>query len=215
MQDATYYASSINRVDGSALRALGHRDSVRGKQRALALIVGHLNDGCIDAPQFRSLCIKLGCHNKANFTVNMKKDSTLNAERALWTVHTYRGGRGSGRGINGHWCLTQKGAALAAEYIALIDAAIAFINKTVTNTIKIVARAQNCPYCWEPVEDTDRADCSSCPSKAHATCVEEFHAHSDGDCALRLTVTRCYGSYETVAKPETVDTEATVAAEEN
>ncbi len=201
-KDATRYMSAVGRVNRSVLSKLGHRNSVRGRQRALALFLGHQNDGRIDADTLKTLCDALGCYNRANFTQNMKKDGVRNAERALWTDHTYRGSvwsENAGRhvsGIDGSWRLTDKGRELAAEFSAATEAAIDIVAKSIAKSINIKSKAQSCPYCRDVIEDDDRGDCNAigCSSQAHMTCVEEF-IRSEKRCVLSKTTIRCQGHY--------------------
>jgi hypothetical protein len=176
-------------------KSLGHKTSKRGKRRALALLLGHQDgEGRIRVNRFRTACRREGLLETrgdiANFTQDMRKDSTLNADRALWTIQTYRGYH---RELSGYWLLTEKGARLAAEFGALVDTAqaeadavedkrfnaakatyrkqfegkrarLVKMGKLVSNSIKITKKSITCPYCREEMTPeavaTDYAECS-------------------------------------------------------
>jgi hypothetical protein len=205
-RESLRWAEALSKVSASALRALGHQDSRRGKQRAVALLLGHSNGGRIRAYSLRWSLSEQGIFNSANFAQDMTKDSNEPAPRGrgaegLWSCHTYR----SGRGLGGEWRLTERGSALAAEYVRLVDSAVERrievrkeVKETVKRTFVIRAKAARCAYCLETVTAEDRAVCQ-CGSEVHALCLDEFG--SDGRCALRQTTARCGGRYKVIAKP--------------
>jgi len=204
--------ASVSKVDQSALRKLGHRGSVRGRQRALALLLGHRNAGIIEVWSLREACRSNECFNSANFTVNMRKDS----KRGLWTCHTHKS-RGYGRHLRGYWQLTDEGTALAAEYARFIEQAtpesqnltqlrerLIEVKREVANSIVLTAKTARCPFCREDITADDLARCNSCGNEAHALCLEEFRGtgYQAKRCVLSRTAASCYGEYETIAKPE-------------
>jgi len=182
-------ASIISRVnalkakDRTILKSLGHRDSKRGKRRALALLIGNRNGGQIRVSSLRWACQDEDLYttrgDRANFTQDMRKDAT----RGLWTEHTYK----CGRTLSGYWSLTEKGAALAGRYANAVEpsdretlvASINATHKAVANSITITKKAATCPYCREIVTEHDKthdfAECNKgCGVQAHAECIAEF-----------------------------------------
>lgn len=205
-REAVRWAHALGRVNESALRALGHQNSRRAKQRAVALLLGHANSGEIRVWSLRRLLLDLAIYNEPNFAQDMKKDSVegRGADEGLWTIHTYRG-----RGLEGRWRLTKRGEELAAEYARLVDtAAEREVEKriddrkrvalSVSQTFTIRPKAARCPFCRENITDDDKAVCD-CGSAVHATCLDEFEA-SDR-CVLYQTTARCRGHYKVIAKP--------------
>lgn len=206
--------AQLRSVDSSVLHRLGHKDSKRGKRRAMAFLIGHANDGRIDANELRRACIDAGLYvtrgDKANWALDINKD----CKRGLFVKHTYR----SGRSLVGHWQLTERGAALAAEYaraIARADehnariterneailkqrAAIIETHEMVKHTIKVVAKTPRCGLCWEDITDEDQAKCQCCDHQIHATCRASFGQHT---CILG-GIRACYGSYKVISMPE-------------
>lgn len=228
---AIRWGSALARVGQSDLAKLGHQSSRRGRQRAVALIFGHASmvgrgRGYIYVDKLRRILRDLGVYDQANFTQDMKKDSTDPVRGrgldGLWEEHTYNGGRGSGRGVSGYWVLTEKGCKLAADYAAILDRGAAQVQASVKRSFVIKAKAISCPFCREKVTEDDRAICSSaCGSEAHASCLTEFgrpcpYCNDNGDetepndcahcggtrterkvtCALSRTTVQCRGSYK-------------------
>ena len=194
--------SKLAEIDRSVLAKLGHRNSVRGKRRALAFLIGHESGGRIRVYKLRLACTREGIYStrshRANFTQDMRKDTA----RGLWTEHTYR----SGRQLCGYWSLTEKGAELARRYAALVSATPGEQRTRLIETHKVVARsivirpkAASCPFCREAITDDDKAVCSGyaatrerynavtgyyqtvdlsgcgCGNQIHASCLIEFH----------------------------------------
>ena len=230
---AIRFGSALARIGQSdELRKLGHQASRRGQQRAVALLVGLASDrsysmGYIYASRLRDILRTLNIYNQANFTQDMRKDSTDpvrgRGEDGLWREDTYHGGRGSGRGLAGHWVLTEKGKKLAECYALIVDRGVEATQRSVTRSFIIKAKAISCPFCREKVTPEDRAVCSGkCGSEAHATCLAEFgracgscnHGgrniegrpdcascggtgrDNETTCALARTTVRCAGHYK-------------------
>lgn len=191
-------------VDRSILKSLGHANSKRGKRRALALLIGHENGGIVRVSRLRAACIREGLYDnrsdRANFTQDMRKD----AERGLFTVHTFKTG---GRTLGGHWRLTERGASLAARYHDAISPrdrreALIAARRAVRQSIVIRAsKAPRCAYCLEDVVESDKAECSKCGNQCHATCMDSI-GRGRTRCALRRTASHCAGNYTVIAKPE-------------
>lgn len=195
-REAIRWSTALGRVADSDLRALGHQKSRRAQQRAVALLLGHANDGTIRVWALRDMLETLNIYNEANFAQDMKKDSTVGRGEAegLWTVHTYRGSR---RGLSGSWSLTTRGAALAADYARLVETVSEAaaehrvdsryrVKKSVAETFVIKPKAARCAFCREDITEEDKAVCS-CGSAVHATCLDEFAKESCGTCRGRGT----------------------------
>lgn len=178
-------ASALSRVAYSDLRGLGHKNSRRGKQRAIALIIGATrSDGRIDVDALQAALLRYDIVNEANYAQDMTKDSTDEVRgrgaEGLWTIHTHVGGW-RGRGLHGHWQLTELGAKLAADYVRLVDRAAGEVQAVVSRTISIRPKPPACAYCREDVGADDRAECR-CGSVLHATCLEECHRYPCSCC---------------------------------
>jgi len=210
------YLNAISNVDKTDLRKLGHRDSRRGKQRALALFLGHHDGGRVSVPVLRRLLTEHNIYNQANFAQDMTKDSDRYPTRALWSGHTYR----YSRELSGYWHLTEKGAELARRYVEAVAGGDPVVRarevlEQVKGSIVIREKVARCPFCREEVVDTDLAVCSSrdrrygstahgCGSKVHALCLDEFVGGRD-ECVLSRTTAQCAGRYKVVAKPEVAE----------
>jgi len=200
----------VNRLDerGAAVRKkLGHKNSKRGKRRALALFIGHENaEGRIWVSDLRWACTRHDLYttrsDRANFTMDMRKD----CDRGFFEDHTYKGRR---RRLSGYWSLTEKGARLAAEYAEAVGADTAARRKRliethrgVASTIKITKTTARCPFCREDIEgDTDKAVCGDCGNGTHATCLIEFRRRASRHCVLASTTAQCRGNYVVKAIP--------------
>jgi hypothetical protein len=210
-REAIKWSNALSRVSESALRNLGHQSSLRAKQRACALLLGHASGtGIVPLWALRELLMNLGIYNEANFTLNMTKDSTQRrdavgttagrGEDGLWTVHTYRSGR---RGLGGEWRLTASGTKLAAEYTALVtDAAESEatsrldsrkrVKESVARTFLIRPKAPRCAFCREDITAEDCARCG-CGGEVHASCLDEFNSSECWSCP-GIGCTRCSGT---------------------
>ena len=178
--------NALKAQDRSILKSLGHRESKRGKRRALALLIGDRNGGRISVSSLRWACSDEGLYetrgDRANFTQDMRKD----AARGLWTEHTYK----YGRTLSGHWELTEKGASLASRYanaVTPVDHAtfvekLVNTHKAIASSITITAKAATCAFCRGEIDDTDKVKCDCCANVLHATCHAEFWRRECREC---------------------------------
>ena len=163
---------TMKRVLGTGSRVLaelGHKNSLRARQRAIAFYIGaHTEHGFIGGEHLRDWCKELGAYNRANFAQNMTKE----AKRGLVTGNIR---------TTGGWTLTEKGREYAAKLTADIDSMAARLEQSMkTLTIKCEAKAVRCAMCGDDAEHHEHIlKCECCGMTIHAECDEEMRPESN------------------------------------
>lgn len=151
----------------TVLSKLGHKGSVRARQRAIAFYLAVKNDcwnGHISPSELREWCKLLGAYNAPNFAQNMTKE----AARGLLTGSVRSG-----------WELTETGRAYAATLAADIDRTTAEIAQALA-AIVVKAGTPPCALCGDDCAEGEHLMvCDCCGVAVHHECNEEMRNNGD------------------------------------